>query len=235
MVSIVEFLQTPQGWLVLAGAGVIIGMYFMKRYQNKLDFEGTTMDEVLHDDIYDLISKQGISVQKNLTKDLHTIGVVRKREKIEQNSSKMKESGMYEDMEEDEVYYRCIVRKEGLAWKILTSKLFKPIRSHFEDVYIIPAGWIKEDKDRINILQTAEFTKKGNIYVPMDQGAWNHVESLSIAKLHTDTLQRISNWVEYLNWLDRNVAREFHQMEKKSSLISQYRDQRERNAAEGEA
>lgn len=225
---VMEFINSPVGWLTIAGIGAVIGMFvyeFIIRSSAE-GFEATGIEEMVHDQLDETLKKHGEFSKVKVRRGLRTLGRAHVFEEVAVPGAET-EDGDEEEEEPEGVPIEgrrklLIVRPSGYIagsiWRVLD---FIGMGDMMEEIYILPSAGVTLT-DAVEINEDLQLTKFGGVWVSKDVKSFAVAEEAVLTELLEDNLERDANWIKQMNWKDREQSKKLQNMEKENELKSRF-------------
>jgi len=236
--------------IILSLGGLVAGIWIYKHFLENEKFAGTDIEERVKDSLYDVLTSVGKSLNTVVRYRLDVLGVIdrayhysikprkvkekKKGKKANVKDSEGKDMELFTDTKEWELF-NVRPRANSLSGLInyLAWGLFDKIAGlgWFEKIFLVPSKLI-ERRDSIVVDKEVDFTKIAGLFVPRNSNGKEAVQVEAFISNYVDTLERFSNLVNYMNFLDREFSKSIQEMEKKYSLEREKWSKREEGVVE---
>lgn len=217
--------------IILSVAGFALGMFIYRKFLGKEGYKITPLSERVHDEIDDVVKSIGKHINTKLIYRLKTLGVVYKQYELT-----VKQQSDDDEDQESTRWLAFIVRPQfkfynpaPAAMWYLFDKMFN--LGKFEKIYLIPSRYV-DRFDQIKISKDCDFAKVGGIYVPRSKEGLEFAKDQATISLYDDTLERFSDMIELMNFLDMKFSRDIQSLEKYYELESKKWRDRENKVVE---
>lgn len=228
--SILQFLDKNFLLIVLGVGGLALGMFIYRKFIEEEKYKQKDLSERVEESLKDVILTLGTNLDAYVRYRLSILGKFRKGYHFE-ITEKGKEEGEFESWES------FVVRPEFkvynpfpfILWGILD---FIAGLGWFEDTYLVPSKFVHR-KDQIEISKKVDFHKIGGVYVIKNERGLKAIRGETILSLFEDSMEKFSNLVDLINFLDMKFSQNIQDMEKEYELEGKRWGAREKGAVEG--
>jgi len=228
--QLIQFLDKNAFVLVLGVGGLFAGMFLYRKFLEEEKFTGTDIEERVRDSLKDLVLTLGTNVQTAVRYRLNILGAFRKgyHFKIVEEGEKDEDKGESWDAFVTRPRFKLFNPFNYIAWFI-----FDRIAGlgWFEDLFLVPSKYV-ERFDQIEINKEVDFRKLAGVYVIRDEKGTKVVQGEAVMSLLEDSLERFSNLVEFMNFLDVQFSQSIQNMKKEYELEDKKWSSRSRGAVE---
>lgn len=220
--------------LILTVVGFAVGVLVYKHLISKDAYEFESLDVKVKDSLNDILRELGKGLDKTVRYRLDVLGVIDKdywfRTVSESDKEDDSEQSKAKKWDCFNVRPKCQLKNPfPAAFWWLFDNIFN--LGWFESIYVVPSDAV-DRKDQIVISKEIDFAKVGGIYVPRTNDGLELVKDQATIKLYADTVERFSNLVDLMNFLDMKFSKDIKGMEKYYELEGQKWLGREDSAVE---
>lgn len=211
--TILQFLDKNFLVIALGVGGFALGIFIYRKFFEEEKYKQKDISERVRDSLKDIIITLGNgSIDSYVRYRLSILGKIRKGYEF---TVKNQEG-------DKDIWEAFIVRpyfKIYNPFSYLLWGLFDAIAGlgWFEDTFLIPSKFVQR-KDQIEISKKVDFTKKAGVYTLRSDKGLKVIRSEAILTLFEDSLEKFSNLVDLINFLDLKFSQNIQNMEKEYEL-----------------
>lgn len=236
--QIFSFFNNNLMLIILGVGGLALGMYLYKHFLENEKFGGEDLEDRIKKPFYNILTTLGKSLNTEIRYRLKSLGVIdqdyyfsivkrdsrdKKGEDLN-NKNKIKWDAFNVRPKADSpagiinyMLWLIFDKLAGLGW--------------FENIFLVPTDNLSR-KDQIIIDKDIDFTVMAGIFVPKDKRGKELIESQAFLTHYKDTLERFSNLIQFMNFLDTQFSKNIQSMEKSYQLEKEKWLGREDNVVE---
>lgn len=210
--------------IVLGIGGLALGMYIYKRFLEKEKFAGKDLEERIEEPFYELLENLGKTLNTEVRYRLKSLGVIDQDYffKIVKENSRDKKGidlGEKDKTKWDAFNVRPKADSPTGIIQYGLWLLFDKLAGlgWFERIYLVPSENISR-RDQIIIDKELDFTVMAGLFIPKDNRGKELIQAQAFLTNYADTLERFSNLVNFMNFLDRKFSKNIQAMEKSYEL-----------------
>lgn len=226
--TIVEFLYTPYGLVLIMGLGLLAGVFYAyKKSDSEIDKSDKEKD--MFSEYYSAIKRHGNNSKRMLVRGGTVIGMIWKELKKDENrvSSEIKKfipSIKNKDDKEDDVYNEGIIKlavcKNKGIHKLLTS--IPILRKMVLDIYLISEKNIQRSINAIVLNNRVSFDRVVGIWADMTPETVSDVYNVHGLDLLRQNMEQNKDFAKKMEVLDPETAKQMIMIEEGYNQKSKY-------------
>lgn len=211
--QILQFLNNNFLVIALGIGGLALGMFIYRKFFEEEKYKGKDLEERVEESLKDIILTLGTNIQTKVRYRLNILGAFRKgyHFKIKEDKG--------DEVEEWDAFITRPIFKIYNPFNFILWGIFDFIANlgWFESIYLVPSKYV-ERFDQIEINEDVDFKKIGGVYTVKGEKGMKVARGEAILSLFEDSLERFSNLVDFMNFLDMKFSQKIQDMEKEYEL-----------------